>query len=351
MKNKRFGLVVIISVLICMFSGCVKKTPPVDELVKKAWSSVSSVDAKFRLDTEATNGSHMVIDISSVINSDSRNTYIRGSAKTKVMKNTSTVPIKTYITKIKGKQYSLSWEDSDSVWIKNKVKDVSGLSNLDSSVFKSCSVTEVTNKEYKIKGVVDYNTFMEKLGLSSSDLLGEYNTKNMDLTKIKLNTEMTIDKETGFCKRLNLIADTKTLVSKEFMVNDFSIKLKVNKVKGVAVKVPKTVLNSAIDIASLGKQTLSQYLLGLDQVYADDIKDILKNKYKKLPSNDVINSIVVTMNDTTADKFAESLRNYSKWNKTDKKALAVMTNIGLFDTETLNMYGVNIKELKALIKG
>lgn len=397
---------------ICMLSvclllgGCGSKVPTADELVANAWGSeqVESIDMNVNLDIdlsvdtssmiESTNTSDadkimgVQASLDADVKSNASDIYMEGTVNASVAGMSFSQPLKTYVTTIDDKRYEISWNDTKSAWYKNENSnmfslDSSVVSEIDTSIFDSYALMESKkdDTEYRVNGIVSFDKLTEKLSLSDEMLAG-LGQGDIDTSNIKFGAEMLFDKETELCKSIKFSFNPNSLEDDSITINKCDLIITIKKVNGVDITVPQDVLDSCIESEAINesteevteeiteevteevteeiteetsgtnlgeRQTLAQYLIGVDYAYSDDIEDILLNYYDKLPDEDVIWSFTSLLNSYDINEFIEYLGSFSTWEMSDKIALAIMADTGLFDVDDLAEYGVDAEELQNLI--
>lgn len=387
--KKKFICTVILSCDI-LFVGCSSKEITADELVSKAWGSeqIESVDMNVNLDIdlsvdtssmiESTNTSDadkimgVQASLDANVKSNASDIYMEGTVNASLAGMSFSQPLKTYVTTIDDKQYEISWNDTESAWYKNESSNIlsldsSVISSIDTSIFESYALMESKKEdtEYKVNGIVSFDKLTENLSLSD-DIIKGITQDEINTSSIKFGAEMLFDKETQLCKSIKFSFNPNSLEDDSITINKCDLTVAINEINGVEISIPQDILDSCIESevveessvesseeaisTNLGeRQTLAQYLIGVDYAYSDDIEDILLSYYYKLPDEDVIWSFTSLFNSYDINEFIEYLGSYSTWEKSDKTALAIMVDTGLFSIDDLAEYGVDADELQNII--
>ena len=175
--------------------------------------------------------------------------YADGTATVDVFGMTQTVPVKSYADLDKNVSYT--YDEEYGMWVKSDLEydessETYAIGKIDKDIFMDLKLSDTKDddSEYVVTGKVAMDD-LEKLYGNTLDSVME-DTEDIDLSALKFDVTMKFDKESRLIKSLECKVDPETLDTKEYTINEFSAKLKINKINDIDVEIPSDIVDKAV---------------------------------------------------------------------------------------------------------
>lgn len=397
MRRKR-GLVSVVLATVMIvggLTGCGTEKVTAESLVSNAFSSdeVKSLDADVTLnldmdvDASELTGSDTTMNISIGLDCNVKSTedvaYTDGKATVSFFGTKTKVDVKTYADIKEGVAYNYD-EDSDS-WTKSDLDsssfDFSSVSNkIDTSVFENLELAETKSKDedYTVTGTISSKKLQDLLGEDLSDFTSVVDTSELDLDNLNFDVTMTFDRSSKLIKVMSCSVDPKAFDSDSYTINKFDFSITLNSLnENDDLSIPEDVTKNAVEKdtsfggfeddldSSFGvdsdetsselsvedNQTLAQIYLDTPFAYQEDIEGLLVNYYPNIKNldNDTMISLMTFFNNYAADDFANYLDVYEYWSESEKKALALLYDLGIVDDDTLTSFDISKVDVQSYV--
>lgn len=397
MRRKR-GLVSVVLATVMIvggLTGCGTEKVTAESLVSNAFGSdgVKSLDADVTLnldmdvDASELTGSDTTMNIAIGLDCNVKSTedvaYTDGKATVSFFGTKTKVDVKTYADIKEGVAYNYD-EDSDS-WIKSDLDsssfDFSSVSNkIDTSVFENLELAETKSKDedYTVTGTISSKKLQDLLGEDLSDFTSGVDTSELDLDNLNFDVTMTFDRSSKLIKVMSYSVDPKAFDSDSYTINKFDFSITLNSLnENDDLSIPEDVTKNAVEKdtsfggfeddldSSFGvdpeetsselsvedNQTLAQIYLDTPFAYQDDIEGLLVNYYPNIKNldNDTMISLMTFFNNYAADDFANYLDVYEYWSESEKKALALLYDLGIVDDDTLTSFDISKVDVQSYV--
>lgn len=397
MRRKR-GLVSVVLATVMIvggLTGCGTKKVTAESLVSNAFGSdgVKSLDADVTLnldmdvDASELTGSDTTMNIAIGLDCNVKSTedvaYTDGKATVSFFGTKTKVDVKTYADIKEGVAYNYD-EDSDS-WIKSDLDsssfDFSSVSNkIDTSVFENLELAETKSKDedYTVTGTISSKKLQDLLGEDLSDFTSGVDTSELDLDNLNFDVTMTFDRSSKLIKVMSYSVDPKAFDSDSYTINKFDFSITLNSLnENDDLSIPEDVTKNAVEKdtsfggfeddldSSFGvdpeetsselsvedNRTLAQIYLDTPFAYQDDIEGLLVNYYPNIKNldNDTMISLMTFFNNYAADDFANYLDVYEYWSESEKKALALLYDLGIVDDDTLTSFDISKVDVQSYV--
>lgn len=397
MRKKR-GLVSVVLttvMIVCGLTGCVAEKVTAESLVSNAFGSeeVKSLDADVTLnldmdvDASELTGSDTTMNIAIGLDCNVKSTedvaYTDGKATISFFGTKTKADVKTYADIKEGVVYNYD-EDSDS-WVKSDLDsssfDFSSVSNkIDTDVFENLELAETKSKDedYTVTGTISSKKLQDLLGEDLSDFTSGVDTSELDLDNLNFDVTMIFDRSSKLIKVMSYSVDPKAFDSDSYTINKFDFSITLNSLnENDDLSIPEDVTKNAVEKdtsfggfeddldSSFGvdsdetsselsvedNQTLAQIYLDTPFAYQDDIEGLLVNYYPNIKNldNDTMISLMTFFNNYAADDFANYLDVYEYWSESEKKALALLYDLGIVDDDTLTSFDISKVDVQSYV--
>lgn len=397
MRKKR-GLVSVVLATVMIvggLTGCVAEKVTAESLVSNAFGSeeVKSLDADVTLnldmdvDVSELTGSDTTMNIAIGLDCNVKSTedvaYTDGKATISFFGTKTKADVKTYADIKEGVVYNYD-EDSDS-WVKSDLDsssfDFSSISNkIDTDVFENLELAETKSKDedYTVTGTISSKKLQDLLGEDLSDFTSGVDTSELDLDNLNFDVTMIFDRSSKLIKVMSYSVDPKAFDSDSYTINKFDFSITLNSLnENDDLSIPEDVTKNAVEKdtsfggfeddldSSFGvdsdetsselsvedNQTLAQIYLDTPFAYQDDIEGILVNYYPNIKNldNDTMISLMTFFNNYAADDFANYLDVYEYWSESEKKALALLYDLGIVDYDTLTSFDISKVDVQSYV--
>lgn len=397
MRKKR-GLVSVVLATVMIvggLTGCVAEKVTAESLVSNAFSSeeVKSLDADVTLnldmdvDASELTGSDTTTNIAIGLDCNVKSTedvaYTDGKATISFFGTKTKADVKTYADIKEGVVYNYD-EDSDS-WVKSDLDsssfDFSSVSNkIDTDVFENLELAETKSKDedYTVTGTISSKKLQDLLGEDLSDFTSGVDTSELDLDNLNFDVTMIFDRSSKLIKVMSYSVDPKAFDSDSYTINKFDFSITLNSLnENDDLSIPEDVTKNAVEKdtsfggfeddldSSFGvdsdetsselsvedNQTLAQIYLDTPFAYQDDIEGLLVNYYPNIKNldNDTMISLMTFFNNYAADDFANYLDVYEYWSESEKKALALLYDLGIVDDDTLTSFDISKVDVQSYV--
>ncbi len=397
MRKKR-GLVSVVLATVMIvggLTGCVTEKVTAESLVSNAFGSeeVKSLDADVTLnldmdvDASELTGSDTTMNIAIGLDCNVKSTedvaYTDGKATVSFFGTKTKADVKTYADIKEGIAYNYD-EDSDS-WVKSDLDsssfDFSSVSNkIDTDVFENLELAETKSKDedYTVTGTISSKKLQDLLGEDLSDFISGVDTSELDLDNLNFDVTMIFDRSSKLIKVMSYSVDPKAFDSDSYTINKFDFSITLNSLnENDDLSIPEDVTKNAVEKdtsfggfeddldSSFGvdsdetsselsvedNQTLAQIYLDTPFAYQDDIEGLLVNYYPNIKNldNDTMISLMAFFNNYAADDFANYLDVYEYWSESEKKALALLYDLGIVDDDTLTSFDISKVDVQSYV--
>lgn len=397
MRKKR-GLVSVVLATVMIvggLTGCVAEKVTAESLVSNAFGSeeVKSLDADVTLnldmdvDASELTGSDTTMNIAIGLDCNVKSTedvaYTDGKATISFFGTKTKADVKTYADIKEGVVYNYD-EDSDS-WVKSDLDsssfDFSSVSNkIDTDVFENLELAETKSKDedYTVTGTISSKKLQDLLGEDLSDFTSGVDTSELDLDNLNFDVTMIFDRSSKLIKVMSYSVDPKAFDSDSYTINKFDFSITLNSLnENDDLSIPEDVTKNAVEKdtsfggfeddldSSFGvdsdetsselsvedNQTLAQIYLDTPFAYRDDIEGLLVNYYPNIKNldNDTMISLMTFFNNYAADDFANYLDVYEYWSESEKKALALLYDLGIVDDDTLTSFDISKVDVQSYV--
>lgn len=397
MRKKR-GLVSVVLAIVMIvggLTGCVAEKVTAESLVSNAFGSeeVKSLDADVTLnldmdvDASELTGSDTTMNIAIGLDCNVKSTedvaYTDGKATISFFGTKTKADVKTYADIKEGVVYNYD-EDSDS-WVKSDLDsssfDFSSVSNkIDTDVFENLELAETKSKDedYTVTGTISSKKLQDLLGEDLSDFTSGVDTSELDLDNLNFDVTMIFDRSSKLIKVMSYSVDPKAFDSDSYTINKFDFSITLNSLnENDDLSIPEDVTKNAVEKdtsfggfeddldSSFGvdsdetsselsvedNQTLAQIYLDTPFAYQDDIEGLLVNYYPNIKNldNDTMISLMTFFNNYAADDFANYLDVYEYWSESEKKALALLYDLGIVDDDTLTSFDISKVDVQSYV--
>lgn len=397
MRKKR-GLVSVVLATVMIvggLTGCVAEKVTAESLVSNAFCSeeVKSLDADVTLnldmdvDASELTGSDTTMNIAIGLDCNVKSTedvaYTDGKATISFFGTKTKADVKTYADIKEGVVYNYD-EDSDS-WVKSDLDsssfDFSSVSNkIDTDVFENLELAETKSKDedYTVTGTISSKKLQDLLGEDLSDFTSGVDTSELDLDNLNFDVTMIFDRSSKLIKVMSYSVDPKAFDSDSYTINKFDFSITLNSLnENDDLSIPEDVTKNAVEKdtsfggfeddldSSFGvdsdetsselsvedNQTLAQIYLDTPFAYQDDIEGLLVNYYPNIKNldNDTMISLMTFFNNYAADDFANYLDVYEYWSESEKKALALLYDLGIVDDDTLTSFDISKVDVQSYV--
>lgn len=397
MRKKR-GLVSVVLATVMIvggLTGCVAEKVTAESLVSNAFGSeeVKSLDADVTLnldmdvDASELTGSDTIMNIAIGLDCNVKSTedvaYTDGKATISFFGTKTKADVKTYADIKEGVVYNYD-EDSDS-WVKSDLDsssfDFSSVSNkIDTDVFENLELAETKSKDedYTVTGTISSKKLQDLLGEDLSDFTSGVDTSELDLDNLNFDVTMIFDRSSKLIKVMSYSVDPKAFDSDSYTINKFDFSITLNSLnENDDLSIPEDVTKNAVEKdtsfggfeddldSSFGvdsdetsselsvedNQTLAQIYLDTPFAYQDDIEGLLVNYYPNIKNldNDTMISLTTFFNNYAADDFANYLDVYEYWSESEKKALALLYDLGIVDDDTLTSFDISKVDVQSYV--
>lgn len=397
MRKKR-GLVSVVLATVMIvggLTGCGTEKVTAESLVSNAFGSeeVKSLDADVTLnldmdvDASELTGSDTTMNIAIGLDCNVKSTedvaYTDGKATISFFGTKTKADVKTYTDIKEGVVYNYD-EDSDS-WVKSDLDsssfDFSSVSNkIDTDVFENLELAETKSKDedYTVTGTISSKKLQDLLGEDSSDFTSGVDTSELDLDNLNFDVTMIFDRSSKLIKVMSYSVDPKAFDSDSYTINKFDFSITLNSSnENDDLSIPEDVTKNAVEKdtsfggfeddldSSFGvdsdetsselsvedNQTLAQIYLDTPFAYQDDIEGLLVNYYPNIKNldNDTMISLMTFFNNYAADDFANYLDVYEYWSESEKKALALLYDLGIVDDDTLTSFDISKVDVQSYV--
>ena len=397
MRRKR-GLVSVVLTTVMIvggLTGCGAEKVTAESLVSNTFGSeeVKSLDADVTLnldmdvDASELTGSDTTMNIAIGLDCNVKSTedvaYTNGKATVSFFGTKTKVDVKTYTDIKEGVAYNYD-EDSDS-WTKSDLDsssfDFSSVSNkIDTSVFENLELAETKSKDedYTVTGTISSKKLQDLLGEDLSDFTSGLDTSELDLDNLNFDVTMTFDRSSKLMKVMSYSVDPKALDSDSYTINKFDFSITLNSLnENDDLSIPEDVTKNAVEkdtsfggfeddldspfgvdseetsseLSVEDNQTLAQIYLDTPFAYQDDIEGLLVNYYPNIKNldNDTMISLMTFFNNYAADDFASYLDVYEYWSESEKKALALLYDLGIVDDDTLTSFDISKVDVQSYV--
>ena len=397
MRKKR-GLVSVVLATVMIvggLTGCGTEKVTAESLVSNAFCSeeVKSLDADVTLnldmdvDASELTGSDTTMNIAIGLDCNVKSTedvaYTDGKATISFFGTKTKADVKTYADIKEGVVYNYD-EDSDS-WVKSDLDsssfDFSSVSNkIDTDVFENLELAETKSKDedYTVTGTISSKKLQDLLGEDLSDFTSGVDTSELDLDNLNFDVTMIFDRSSKLIKVMSYSVDPKAFDSDSYTINKFDFSITLNSLnENDDLSIPEDVTKNAVEKdtsfggfeddldSSFGvdsdetsselsvedNQTLAQIYLDTPFVYQDDIEGLLVNYYPNIKNldNDTMISLMTFFNNYAADDFANYLDVYEYWSESEKKALALLYDLGIVDDDTLTSFDISKVDVQSYV--
>lgn len=397
MRKKR-GLVSVVLATVMIvggLTGCVAEKVTAESLVSNAFGSeeVKSLDADVTLnldmdvDASELTGSDTTMNIAIGLDCNVKSTedvaYTDGKATVSFFGTKTKADVKTYADIKEGIAYNYD-EDSDS-WVKSDLDsssfDFSSVSNkIDTDVFENLELAETKSKDedYTVTGTISSKKLQDLLGEDLSDFTSGVDTSELDLDNLNFDVTMIFDRSSKLIKVMSYSVDPKAFDSDSYTINKFDFSITLNSLnENDDLSIPEDVTKNAVEKdtsfggfeddldSSFGvdsdetsselsvedNQTLAQIYLDTPFAYQDDIEGLLVNYYPNIKNldNDTMISLMTFFNNYAADDFANYLDVYEYWSESEKKALALLYDLGIVDDDTLTSFDISKVDVQSYV--
>lgn len=397
MRKKR-GLVSVVLATVMIvggLTGCVAEKVTAESLVSNAFGSeeVKSLDADVTLnldmdvDASELTGSDTTMNIAIGLDCNVKSTedvaYTDGKATISFFSTKTKADVKTYADIKEGVVYNYD-EDSDS-WVKSDLDsssfDFSSVSNkIDTDVFENLELAETKSKDedYTVTGTISSKKLQDLLGGDLSDFTSGVDTSELDLDNLNFDVTMIFDRSSKLIKVMSYSVDPKAFDSDSYTINKFDFSITLNSLnENDDLSIPEDVTKNAVEKdtsfggfeddldSSFGvdsdetsselsvedNQTLAQIYLDTPFAYQDDIEGLLVNYYPNIKNldNDTMISLMTFFNNYAADDFANYLDVYEYWSESEKKALALLYDLGIVDDDTLTSFDISKVDVQSYV--
>lgn len=397
MRRKR-GLVSVVLATVMIvggLTGCGTEKVTAESLVSNAFGSdeVKSLDADVTLnldmdvDASELTGSDTTMNIAIGLDCNVKSTedvaYTDGKATISFFGTKTKADVKTYANIKEGVVYNYD-EDSDS-WTKSDLDsssfDFSSVSNkIDTSVFENLELAETKSKDedYTVTGTISSKKLQDLLGEDLSDFTSGVDTSELDLDNLNFDVTMTFDRSSKLIKVMSYSVDHKAFDSDSYTINKFDFSITLNSLnENDDLSIPEDVTKNAVEKdtsfggfeddldSSFGvdseetsselsvedNQTLAQIYLDTPFAYQEDIEGLLVNYYPNIKNldNDTMISLMTFFNNYAADDFANYLDVYEYWSESEKKALALLYDLGIVDDDTLTSFDISKVDVQSYV--
>lgn len=397
MRKKR-GLVSVVLATVMIvggLTGCVAEKVTAESLVSNAFGSeeVKSLDADVTLnldmdvDASELTGSDTTMNIAIGLDCNVKSTedvaYTDGKATISFFGTKTKADVKTYADIKEGVVYNYD-EDSDSL-VKSDLDsssfDFSSVSNkIDTDVFENLELAETKSKDedYTVTGTISSKKLQDLLGEDLSDFTSGVDTSELDLDNLNFDVTMIFDRSSKLIKVMSYSVDPKAFDSDSYTINKFDFSITLNSLnENDDLSIPEDVTKNAVEKdtsfggfeddldSSFGvdsdetsselsvedNQTLAQIYLDTPFAYQDDIEGLLVNYYPNIKNldNDTMISLMTFFNNYAADDFANYLDVYEYWSESEKKALALLYDLGIVDDDTLTSFDISKVDVQSYV--
>lgn len=396
--RKRRGLVSVVLATVMIvggLTGCVAEKVTAESLVSNVFGSeeVKSLDADVTLnldmDVDASEliGSDTTMNIAIGLDCNVKSTedvaYTDGKATISFFGTKTKADVKTYADIKEGVVYNYD-EDSDS-WVKSDLDsssfDFSSVSNkIDTDVFENLELAETKSKDedYTVTGTISSKKLQDLLGEDLSDFTSGVDTSELDLDNLNFDVTMIFDRSSKLIKVMSYSVDPKAFDSDSYTINKFDFSITLNSLnENDDLSIQEDVTKNAVEKdtsfggfeddldSSFGvdsdetsselsvedNQTLAQIYLDTPFAYQDDIEGLLVNYYPNIKNldNDTMISLMTFFNNYAADDFANYLDVYEYWSESEKKALALLYDLGIVDDDTLTSFDISKVDVQSYV--
>lgn len=397
MRKKR-GLVSVVLATVMIvggLTGCVMEKVTAESLVSNAFcfEEVKSLDADFTLnldmdvDVSELTGSATTMNIAIGLDYNVKSTedvaYKDSKATISFFGTKTKADVKTYEDIKEGVVYNYD-EASDS-WVKSDLDsssfDFSSVSNkINTDVFENLELAETKSKDedYTVTGTISSKKLQDLLGEDLSDFTSGVGTSELDLDNLNFDVTMIFDRSSKLIKVMSYSVDPKAFDSDSYTINKLDFSVILNSLnENDDLSIPEDVTKNAVEKdtsfggfeddldSSFGvdsdetsselsvedNQTLAQICLDTPFAYQDDIEGLLVNYYPNIKNldNDTMISLMTFFNNYTADDFANYLDVYEYWSESEKKALALLYDLGLVDDDTLTSFDISKVDVQSYV--
>lgn len=397
MRRKRGLVSVVLAIVVIVggLTGCVAEKVTAESLVSNAFGSeeVKSLDADVTLnldmdvDASELTGSDTTMNIAIGLDCNVKSTedvaYTDGKATISFFGTKTKADVKTYADIKEGVVYNYD-EDSDS-WVKSDLDsssfDFSSVSNkIDTDVFENLELAETKSKDedYTVTGTISSKKLQDLLGEDLSDFTSGVDTSELDLDNLNFDVTMIFDRSSKLIKVMSYSVDPKAFDSDSYTINKFDFSITLNSLnENDDLSIPEDVTKNAVEKdtsfggfeddldSSFGvdseetsselsvedNQTLAQIYLDTPFAYQDDIEGLLVNYYPNIKNldNDTMSSLMTFFNNYAADDFANYLDVYEYWSESEKKALALLYDLGIVDDDTLTSFDISKVDVQSYV--
>lgn len=397
MRKKR-GLVSVVLATVMIvggLTGCGTEKVTAESLVSNAFGSdeVKSLDADVTLnldmdvDASELTGSDTTMNIAIGLDCNVKSTedvaYTDGKATISFFGTKTKADVKTYADIKEGVVYNYD-EDSDS-WTKSDLDsssfDFSSVSNkIDTSVFENLELAETKSKDedYTVTGTISSKKLQDLLGEDLSDFTSGVDTSELDLDNLNFDVTMTFDRSSKLIKVMSYSVDPKAFDSDSYTINKLDFSITLNSLnENDDLSIPEDVTKNAVEkdtsfggfeddldssfrvdseetsseLSVEDNQTLAQIYLDTPFAYQEDIEGLLVNYYPNIKNldNDTMISLMTFFNNYAADDFANYLDVYEYWSESEKKALALLYDLGIVDDDTLTSFDISNVDVQSYV--
>lgn len=397
MRKKR-GLVSVVLATVMIvggLTGCVAEKVTAESLVSNAFGSeeVKSLDADVTLnldmdvDASELTGSDTTMNIAIGLDCNVKSTedvaYTDGKATISFFGTKTKADVKTYADIKEVVVYNYD-EDSDS-WVKSDLDsssfDFSSVSNkIDTDVFENLELAETKSKDedYTVTGTISSKKLQDLLGEDLSDFTSGVDTSELDLDNLNFDVTMIFDRSSKLIKVMSYSVDPKAFDSDSYTINKFDFSITLNSLnENDDLSIPEDVTKNAVEkdtsfggfeddldssfrvdsdetsseLSVEDNQTLAQIYLDTPFAYQDDIEGLLVNYYPNIKNldNDTMISLMTFFNNYAADDFANYLDVYEYWSESEKKALALLYDLGIVDDDTLTSFDISKVDVQSYV--
>lgn len=397
MRRKR-GLVSVVLATVMIvggLTGCGTEKVTAESLVSNAFGSdeVKSLDADVTLnldmdvDASELTGSDTTMNIAIGLDCNVKSTedvaYTDGKATISFFGTKTKADVKTYANIKEGVVYNYD-EDSDS-WVKSDLDsssfDFSSVSNkIDTDVFENLELAETKSKDedYTVTGTISSKKLQDLLGEGLSNFTSGVDTSELDLDNLNFDVTLTFDRSSKLMKVMSYSVDPKAFDSDSYTINKFDFSITLNSLnENDDLSIPEDVTKNAVEKdtsfggfeddldSSFGvdsdetsselsvedNQTLAQIYLDTPFAYQEDIEGLLVNYYPNIKNldNDTMISLMTFFNNYAADDFANYLDVYEYWSESEKKALALLYDLGIVDDDTLTSFDISKVDVQSYV--
>lgn len=194
-----------------------------------------------------------------------------------------------------------------------------------------------------------------------SNAFGSEEVKSLD-ADVTLNLDMDVDASelTGSDTTMNIAIglDCNVKSTEDVAYTDgkatvsfFGAKTKVDVKTYADIKEGVDSDETSSELSVEDNQTLAQIYLDTPFAYQEDIEGLLVNYYPNIKNldNDTMISLMTFFNNYAADDFANYLDVYEYWSESEKKALALLYDLGIVDDDTLTSFDISKVDVQSYV--